>query len=126
MYGKSHFERIGEDPELGEHFNAAMAEFSGRVAGTFAAVYDFTEVRTVVDVGGGNGAILMAVLQAHAAMRGILFDLAQGLAGAADKLAAGGVADRVTLHEGSFFEAVPSGADLYGFQAIVPYLDDAL
>jgi len=124
MYGKSHFERIGEDPELAEHFNAAMVEFSGRVAGTFAAVYDFTEVRTVVDVGGGNGAILMAVLQAHAAMRGILFDLAQGLAGAADKLAAGGVADRVTLHEGSFFEAVPSGADIYVLKSIVHDWDD--
>jgi hypothetical protein len=57
-------------------------------------------------------------------MRGILFDLAQGLAGAAEKLASGGVADRVTLQEGSFFEAVPPGADLYMLKSIVHDWDD--
>ena len=66
----------------------------------------------------------MAVLQAHAAMRGILFDLAQGLAGAAEKLASGGVGDRVTLQEGSFFEAVPPGADIYLLKSIVHDWDD--
>jgi orsellinic acid C2-O-methyltransferase len=124
MYGKSHFDRLGENPELAAHFNAAMVEFSGRVAGTFAAVYDFNGARVVVDVGGGNGAVLMAVLQAQPGMRGILFDLAQGLVGAGDKLAAGGVAERVTFQEGSFFEAVPSGADLYMLKSIVHDWDD--
>jgi hypothetical protein len=124
MYGKSHFERLGENPELAAHFNAAMVEFSSRVSGSFAAVYDFTGVQTVVDVGGGNGAVLMAVLQAHAGTRGILFDLAQGLAGAEEKFATAGVADRVTLQEGSFFEAVPPGADLYLLKSIVHDWDD--
>jgi hypothetical protein len=124
LYGKSHFDRLGENPELAAHFNAAMVEFSGRVAGAFAAVYDFTGARVVVDVGGGNGAVLMAVLQAHPGMRGLLFDLAQGLVGAGDKLAAGGVAERVTLQEGSFFEAVPSGGDLYILKSIVHDWDD--
>lgn len=124
MYGKSHFDRLGEDPELAAHFNAAMVEFSGRIAGAFAAAYDFTGVRTVVDVGGGNGAVLMGVLQAHDGMRGILYDLAQGLAGADEKLAAAGVADRVTLHAGSFFDAVPPGADMYLLKSIVHDWDD--
>jgi hypothetical protein len=124
MYGKSHFERLGENPELAAHFNAAMVEFSSRVSGSFAAVYDFTGVQTVVDVGGGNGAVLMAVLQAHAGTRGILFDLAQGLAGAEEKFATAGVADRVTLQEVSFFEAVPPGADIYLLKSIVHDWDD--
>lgn len=124
MYGKSHFERLGENPELAAHFNAAMVEFSSRVSGTFAAVYDFRGVRTVVDVGGGNGAILIGVLRAHAEVQGILFDLAQGLAGAEQKLAEAGVVDRVTLQEGSFFEAVPSGADVYVLKSIVHDWDD--
>jgi hypothetical protein len=124
MYGKSHFESLGENPELAAHFNAAMVEFSSRVSGVFAAVYDFTGMGTVVDVGGGNGAVLMAVLQAHAGTRGILFDLAQGLAGAEEKLATAGLADRVTLQEGSFFEAVPSGADIYLLKSIVHDWDD--
>jgi orsellinic acid C2-O-methyltransferase len=119
LHGKSHFDRLGEDPEMAAHFNAAMIEFSSRIAGTFAAVYDFAGARTVVDVGGGNGAVLMAVLQAHTGLRGILFDLTQGLAGAEEKLAAAGVAQRATLQEGSFFESVPSGADVYLLKSIV-------
>ena len=66
----------------------------------------------------------MAVLQAHPGLQGILFDLAQGLAGAEEKLAAAGVAERVTLQEGSFFEAVPSGADIYLLKSIVHDWDD--
>ncbi len=124
LYGKSHFERIGENPEMSMHFNAAMVEGSTRVAGAFAAAYDFTGVRTVVDVGGGNGAVLTAVLQANPGIRGVLFDLAQGLAGADEKLAAAGVAERVTLQEGSFFEAVTTGADLYLLKWIVHDWDD--
>ena len=124
MYGKSHFDRIGEDPAMATRFNAAMVEFSTRVAATFAAVYDFTGVRTAVDVGGGNGAVLIAVLRAHPDLRGVLFDLAQGLAGAREKLVAAGVSERVTLQEGSFFAAVPTGADLYMLKSIVHDWDD--
>ena len=124
LYGKSHFERLAEEPEMSAHFNAAMVEISARVAGAFITSFDFTGVSTVVDVGGGNGGMLLAVLHAHPRMRGILFDLAQGLAGAHETLAAAGVADRVTLHEGSFFEAVPSGADLYMLKSIIHDWDD--
>jgi len=124
MYGKSHFDRLGEDPEMAAHFNAAMVEFSSRVAAAFAAAFDFTGVRTAVDVAGGNGALLIGVLQAHPDIQGVLFDLAQGLAGAHEKLVAAGVSDRVTLQEGSFFEAVPSGADLYMLKSIVHDWDD--
>jgi precorrin-6B methylase 2 len=124
IYGKSHFARLAEEPEMSEHFNAAMVEMSTRVARAFTASFDFDGARTVVDVGGGNGAMLIAILQAHPEMRGILFDLAQGLAGAAATLAAAGVADRVSLHEGSFFEAVPSGADVYLLKSIIHDWDD--
>jgi hypothetical protein len=124
LYGKSHFDRLGESPELSNHFNAAMVEASTRVAAAFTAAFDFTGVRTVVDVGGGNGAVLIAILQANPGLRGVLFDLAQGLAGADEKLAAAGVAERASLQEGSFFESVPSGADLYMLKWIVHDWDD--
>jgi hypothetical protein len=124
VYGKSHFDRLGENPELSAHFNAAMVEASTRVATAFIAAFDFTGVRTVVDVGGGNGAVLIAILQANPGLRGVLFDLAQGLSGAAEKLAAAGVAARASLQEGSFFESVPSGADLYMLKWIVHDWDD--
>jgi ubiquinone/menaquinone biosynthesis C-methylase UbiE len=124
MHGKGLFEKLAEDPDVSSHFNAAMVEISTRVGGAFVAAYDFAGVRTVVDVGGGNGALLVAVLQAHPEMRGILFDLAQGLAGARERLVAAGVADRVALEEGSFFEGVPSSADLYLLKFIVHDWDD--
>jgi len=124
LYGKSHFARLGEEPEMSANFNAAMVEISARVAQAFIKAFDFAGVTTVVDVGGGNGGMLLAVLQAHPEMRGILFDLAQGLAGAREKLAAAGVAGRVTLHEGSFFEAIPSGGDLYLLKQIIHDWDD--
>jgi len=124
LYGKSHFARLAEEPEMSAHFNAAMVELSTRIARAFISSFDFTGVNTMVDVGGGNGGILIAVLQAHPAMRGVLFDLAQGLAGARESLEAAGVADRVILHEGSFFEEVPSGADLYLLKSIIHDWDD--
>ena len=124
VFGKSRFEHLAEDPEASGHFNAAMVEYSTRVGKGFVAAYDFGGARTVVDVGGGNGALLIGVLQAHPEARGILFDLAQGLAGAQEKLEEAGVADRVVLHEGSFFEGVPSGADLYLLKSIIHDWDD--
>jgi hypothetical protein len=124
LYGKSHFDLLGENPEKAAHFNAAMVEMSTRTAQAFVAAYDFGGARTVVDVGGGNGALLLGVLRAHPQMQGILFDLAQGLAGAEEKLVAAGVADRVTIQEGSFFETVPSGGDLYLLKSIVHDWDD--
>lgn len=124
VFGKSRWDQLSEDPEAAKNFNAAMVELSSRVAESFTAGFNFGRAHTVVDVGGGNGALLIAVLQAHPGMRGILFDLAQGLAGAEKKLAAAGVADRVTLREGSFFEEVPSGGDVYLLKSIVHDWDD--
>ena len=124
LYGKSHFARLGEEPEMSANFNAAMVEISARMAQAFITAFDFTGVTTVVDVGGGNGGMLLAVLQAYPEKRGILFDLAQGLAGARETLAAAGVVGRVTLHKGSFFEAIPSGGDLYLLKSIIHDWDD--
>jgi ubiquinone/menaquinone biosynthesis C-methylase UbiE len=124
VFGKNRWDQIADDPEAAASFNAAMVELSSRVAQSFVDSYDFGGARTVVDVGGGNGALLIAVLRSHPQMRGILFDLAQGLAGAEEKLAAAGVADRVTLRDGSFFEAIPSRGDVYLLKSIVHDWDD--
>jgi hypothetical protein len=124
LFGKGRFEALGENPEAAERFNAAMVELSTRIAKAFIAVYDFGGARTVVDVGGGNGGMLVAVLQAHPGLRGVLFDLAQGLAGARAKIDAAGLADRITLVEGSFFDKVPAGGDVYLLKSIVHDWDD--
>lgn len=124
VFGKNHWEKLAENPQAAADFNAAMVEMSSRIAQSFVDAYDLAGARTVIDVGGGNGALLIAVLLARPEVRGILFDLTQGLAGAKEKLDAAGVADRVTLQEGSFFELVPSGADVYLLKSIVHDWDD--
>lgn len=124
IFGKGLWEKLAEDPKAVEEFNAAMVETSTRISRAFAASYDFAEVHTIVDVGGGNGALLAGVLQAHPNIHGIIFDLPQGLAGAQEKLDAAGLTGRVTLTEGSFFVEVPSGEDLYMLKSIVHDWDD--
>jgi len=75
-------------------------------------------------VGGGNGALLAGVLAAHPGMEGVLLDLAAGLAGAAEAMESAGLAARVRIVEGSFFESIPSGADLYLLKSIIHDWDD--
>src|SRR6267378_5283977 len=112
LYGKSHFARLGEEPEMSANFNAAMVEISARVAQAFIAAFDFTGVTTVVDVGGGNGGMLLAALQAHPEMRGILFDLAQGLAGAHETLAAAGHPSNLSPGDERSGETRPVGEEV--------------
>lgn len=124
LYGKSRWQQMAEDPLDAAEFNAAMVETSTRVGREFVAAYDVGDARRVVDVGGGNGALLAAVLRMHPSLEGILFDLPAGLAGAADGMKAAGVTGRVSFAEGSFFESVPAGADLYLLKSIIHDWDD--
>jgi O-methyltransferase/methyltransferase family protein len=101
-FGKTTWEMEADDPDASARFNAAMVESTKRTVGAFVAAYDLAGVQMVVDIGGGNGALLSAVLQVKPVMRGVLFDLRQGLAGAREALEADGVASRVTLVEGNF------------------------
>ena len=124
IYGMSRWAKMAEDPVDAAQFNAAMVEITTRVSRAFIASYDFNGVRKVVDVAGGNGALLTAVLQANRDMEGVLFDLPAGLAGATERLNAAGLDGRVTLVEGSFFNSIPVSGDLYLLKSIVHDWDD--
>lgn len=124
IHGKSRWQMLAEDPEEAATFNAAMVETSTRVGREFVDAYDFHDAQLVVDVAGGNGALLAAVLRAHPSMRGILFDLPAGLAGASSVMEKAAVSDRVSMVEGSFFESVPAGADVYLLKSIIHDWDD--
>ena len=124
MFGKSRWAALAEDPIAAARFNAHMVEQTGRVASGFVANYDFTDVSTAIDVAGGNGALLAAVLEAKPDIRGVLFDLPAGLAGARDRFDHLGLADRLTVVEGSFFESIPADGDLYMLKSIVHDWDD--
>lgn len=119
VHGKTRWEHLAEDPAAAAAFNAAMVEMTSRVGRAFASTFDFADARTVVDVGGGNGALLTAILKARPDARGVLFDLPAGLEGARQRLREDEVADRVEIVAGSFFDTVPAGADLYLLKSIV-------
>jgi SAM-dependent methyltransferase len=85
---------------------------------------DFSRFGTVVDVGGGNGGLIASVLSANPSLRGVLFDLESGLAGAEELLRRRGVADRCTTVAGDFFESVPTGGDIYLLRLVLHDWDD--
>lgn len=113
LRGMSGFDYLGENPELGEIFNDAMTNLSEAAVVPLTAAYDFSPYATVLDVGGGHGRFLSAILAATPSARGVLYDLPQVVEGAADLLRRHGVADRVEIVGGSFFDHVPAGADAY-------------
>lgn len=119
LTGADDFRHLEKDPEAAAFFNGAMAEFTRLVAKEVVARYDFTDCAIVVDVGGGHGALLAAVLAAHPSASGLLLELRHAVDGAAAFLKQAGVADRCRLVTGDFFEAVPEGGDVYLLKAVL-------
>jgi hypothetical protein len=111
-------------PELSAGFDRAMTDISRQLSAAILAAYDFGRFGHIVDVGGGNGAFLAAVLAKYPGMRGVLFDQSHVVSGAGPVLAAAGVADRSEVVGGSFFDAVPTGGDAYILKAILHDWED--
>jgi hypothetical protein len=112
-------------PEEGASFDRAMTDITRRANRHLLEAYDFSALGHVVDVGGGQGALVAALLTAHPHMRGVVFDLAHVVADAPTLLRAAGVADRCEVVAGSFFEdPLPAGADAYLLKAIVHDWED--
>jgi predicted O-methyltransferase YrrM len=124
VYGMSHFAYLAAHPEAGATFNRTMIEGSRQATAAVVVAYDFSVARTLVDVGGGQGALITAILRAYPALRGILFDQPHMVAGARSALEGAGVADRCECAGGDFFASVPSGADLYVLRRILHDWDD--
>jgi hypothetical protein len=122
--GKPVFEYLAGEPELSAIFNDAMTAFSASVAPAALKAYDFAGVDVLVDVAGGHGEMLMSILRANPAMRGVLFDLDHVIAGAKPRIAAAGLTDRLATATGDFFKAVPAG-DAYIMKHIIHDWDDA-
>jgi DNA-binding transcriptional ArsR family regulator len=119
MRGKPIFEYLAEDKEYDEIFNVAMTSASELAIPSVIASYDFSRYSTIVDVAGGHGRLLAAILNATPKARGILFDQPHVVAGATPLLKQHRVADRVRVAEGSFFEAIAEGGDAYVLKHIV-------
>jgi O-methyltransferase domain/Dimerisation domain len=117
-------EFLANHPTATVEFQAAMSERTAAFAPSVAATYDFSQMRRVVDVGGGRGTLLAAVLAARAHLDGVVFDLPEVVAGAAETFRAAGVADRCGIESGDFFVAVPSGGHGYLLANVLHDWDD--
>ncbi len=111
LHGVTFYDYLTDHPQAAETFNKVMG-FAG-VVPPAARALDLAGVERVVDVGGGNGTLLAALLAANPGVRGTLFDLKEAVDGSAGVLAAAGVADRCEVVAGSFFDGVPAGGDVY-------------
>jgi len=118
------FSDLARTPEEAANFDAAMADFTALTAVAVAAAYDFASLRTVVDVGGGNGALLIGILGAHPHLRGIVFDRPGAAERAAKQIADRGLASRCEAVGGDFFADVPHGADAYILKHVIHDWDD--
>jgi hypothetical protein len=120
--GKSGFEKslgmplfdwLSNNPEEASLFNETMVGVHKAESPAVPAAYDFSSLTTIVDVGGGTGHLLTTILANYPESRGILFDLPHVLRDAPALIQSRGLADRVTIEAGSFFDRVPSGGDAY-------------
>jgi len=122
--GSDDFTNFERDNAASEAFHRAMSNLTKPVADAFAAVLDLSGIARIVDVGGGHGQLLAAVLAANPAMHGVLFDLPHAIASARDELKAAGVQQRCDLVGGDFFRAIPAGADAYVLKSVLHDWDD--
>jgi hypothetical protein len=124
LRGKTFFDYLGEEPEFGRIFNDAMTSLSGLMIQPVVEAHDFTRYGTIIDVAGGHGRLLAAILASAPAARGVLYDLPEVISGAAPVLQENHVLERVRLAEGSFFDGVPAGGDVYVLKYIIHNWDD--
>jgi nucleotide-binding universal stress UspA family protein len=105
-------------PEEARVFNDAMSDISRGAGAAVVAAYDFSTFRSIADVGGGQGEFLKAILEAAPQARGVLFDVAEVVAGAPAR-------ERMAVMAGSFFQAAPEGCDAYLLKNILHDWPDA-
>lgn len=122
--GNDGFDHLHADNGASALFHRAMVEVTRRVARDVLRLVEFSAARCIVDVGGGHGELLAAILAAHPAARGVLFDLPHAIDGAAAALERAGVGERCRCIAGSFFDNVPSGGDAYLLKSVLHNWDD--
>ena len=125
VFGMGVFDFLAEHPENAATFDAAMSERTAAFAPSVADACDFSDMRTVIDVGGGQGTLLAAILRKHGHLHGVLLETPTVAARATELLGAIDLADRSQVLAGDFFEQVPARADCYLLANVLHDWDDA-
>ena len=124
-FGTDPFKYMSQHAEEAAIFDAAMTGTSAQTASAVVGAYDFSSFKQIVDVGGGQGALLTGILKANPNARGVLFDLPHVVANAKKVMESAGVTARCEVVGGDFFEGVPQGGDAYILKAVIHDWDDA-
>jgi len=119
VHGSPMFEYLAAHPEAARRFDDGMTSASGAINEALIEAYDWGRFGTLVDVAGGAGSTLVAILRAAPRLQGVLFDLPHVIERGRDGLAQRGMAARCRTEAGSFFDAVPAGADAYFMKHIL-------
>jgi|GEM_PF-416210 len=124
-YGKTCWEVMESIPHATELHDKSCSGWTESVVGQIARAYDFSQVRSVIDVGGGRGAFLSAMLNAAPHLQGRVYDRDTTKLAAQEMFLRQGVTSRASHEAGNFFEEVPAGADLYTIKCVLHDWDDA-
>ncbi len=124
LFGMNVFDYYAQNSEPAAIFDRAMTSLYSVENAAIIADYDFSLINCVVDVGGGQGSLLVSILQSNPCMTGILFDLPEVIERAEPHIAASGVSNRCQLVSGNFFKSVPAGVGAYIFKHIIHDWDD--
>ena len=124
VFGMGSFQYTALEPERAKVFDDYMADLTRRSVAAIVSAHDFSGYRRIVDVGGGNGALMSSVLAAVPDAEGFILDTPTGVEGARRRLEQAGVSARCRIVAGDFFEAVPEAADAYILKSILHDWDD--
>lgn len=124
VFGESPWERRKKNPALHDHYTAWMSRATFKIGESVARSRDFSRFRSIVDLGGGSGDLLAAMLQANPNATGILADQAHVATAAAASLREPNLRSRWHFEACDFFQRVPSGADLYLMKSVIHDWDD--
>lgn len=124
FHGQPFFEYLNQHAQAAEIFNKAMTAFSDQEIDAILQAYDFSDVSTIVDIGGGHGYLITAILKANKEAQGLLFEQAPVLDGARNFITSMELEARCELISGDFFNAVPAGGDCYILKSVIHDWDD--
>lgn len=124
VFGMQAFRYLEKNPEASAVFDEAMRSISAQKYRAVADAYDFSATKTLVDVGGGNGGMLTAILSKHPGLKGVLAELPHVVEGARKQIEAVGLGARCACVEIDMFKSVPTGADAYIMGNVIHDWDD--
>jgi O-methyltransferase domain/Dimerisation domain len=125
QYGEGVFDYFEKHPESARIFHRAMTELTSKTHVAAVEAYDFSRLRKLIDVGGGRGTLISAILKANPHLHGAVFDVPSVMEQTRNYLTEQGVADRCEAIGGDFFASVPAGGDAYILSTVIHDWHDA-